>query len=635
MCGICGVIQIEGRRRPVLARMTLERMTDVMTHRGPDDKGIHIADGVALGVRRLSIVDLAGGHQPLANEDGSIWAVQNGELYNQRDLRTELTRDGHRFQSQCDTEVLPHLYERDGTSLAGALRGEFAIAIWDPVGGRAVLARDRMGVKPLYYARSGEVLVFASELKSLLASGLISPTLDSAAIGSYLTLGYFAGPSTPLRGVFKLLPGHSLILENGSVREERYWALPTIEPGLHRPSEREYAAQLLEVLDESVRLQLMSDVPLGAMLSGGLDSSVIVALMARHSSTPVKTFSVAFAGDGPGNELADARLVAEACGTDHHELELPLRDASLRFEELVWTLDEPLADLSSLGLYALSRLAVQSVTVGLCGQGADELLGGYPTHRNAALADRWRRLPGPLRASGPLLARMVPRRYARAAAAITATDPISRFFAQSSKLALGERSLLRGQAETSAEQVTRDLVRQRLAGQGGTALASTLYLHQQLGLADDMLHYFDRASMANSLELRVPFLDHHVVEFCARVPDELKVRGTEGKRLLRTAARGLVPDRVIDKKKIGFFSHAVGGWFQEQAGSLVADYLLQPDPAYAEFVDRGAVEALVSAEPGTSTPRSSSLLLSLLMLEVWLKTYLPRALDRGSEPVAI
>jgi asparagine synthase (glutamine-hydrolysing) len=622
MCGICGVIQVKGAPRPVLGAEALVRMTDVMTHRGPNDRGLYLEDGAAIGVRRLSIIDVEGGHQPLSNETGSIWAAQNGELYNHDEVRDQLVLDGHRFTSRCDTEVLPHLYEREGADLPRSLRGKFAFVVWDSERRRAVIARDRMGVKPLYYARCDDLLVFASELKSLLASGLVDPQLDHAAIVSYLAFGYFAGPSTPLVNVKKLMPAHRLVIENGAVRSERYWELPSPEGRPGRMGEPEYAEELLRQLDESVRLRLMSDVPLGAMLSGGLDSSVVVALMARNMSSPVKTFSVAFAEDTEGNELADARLVASAFGTDHHELELSLNEQAIALEDLVWHLDEPLADLSALGFYALSKLASQEVTVALAGQGADELLGGYPPHRNAALAGR---LPSVLRRLGGPVARRAPQRYRRAARAVVAPDAVSRFLVQSSKLDndLRER-LVPGPLGTSRGPAGRQAVVEALGEHDGDPLSAVLFLLQQLGLVDDMLHYFDRASMANSLEVRVPFLDHHVVEFCAGVPNGLKVRGLTRKHLLRVAARDLIPREIIEKRKVGFFNHAVGRWFDSQAETVIEDYLLRPEPAFAELLDRGTVAGLVKDHRSSRNWASSGMLLSILMLEIWLTTFLPR-----------
>jgi asparagine synthase (glutamine-hydrolysing) len=633
MCGICGVIQVEGASRPVISAEALTRMTDVMTHRGPNDRGIYLEDGAALGVRRLSIIDVEGGHQPFPNESGTIWAAQNGEIYNHDEIRNRLLLDGHRFTSRCDTEVLPHLYEREGADLAKSLRGKFAFAVWDSERRRAVIARDRMGVKPLYYARCGDLLLFASELKSLLASGLVDPELDHEAIVSYLAFGYFAGSSTPLVHVKKLMPAHRLVIEDGMVRSERFWELPFPEARPGAITESEYADELLRHLDESVRLRLMSDVPLGAMLSGGLDSSVVVALMARNLSSPVKTFSVAFAEDREGNELGDARLVASTFATDHHELELSLREQTISLEDLVWHLDEPLADLSALGFYALSKLASEQVTVALAGQGADELLGGYPPHRNAALAARWQRVPSALRPLGSLAAGYAPQRYRRAARAVVARDAVTRFMVQSSKLDDGLRGrLVRGPLAVSSEPAGRQLVADALGEHDGDPLSSVVFLLQQLGLVDDMLHYFDRASMANSLEVRVPFLDHHVVEFCARVPNNLKVRGLTRKHLLRVAARDLIPQQIIEKKKVGFFNHAVGRWFDSQAETVIEDYLLRPDPAFAELLDPGTVAGLVTSHRSSRSWASSGMLLSILMLEIWLTTFLRQAQAGVGEP---
>ena len=402
----------------------LDWMTDSMVHRGPNDRGTYQSPGVALGVRRLSIVDVAGGHQPFFSEDGAVVGIQNGELYNHEEIRADLERNGHRLESRCDTEILPHLYEEVDERVPERLRGKFGLAVWDGRRRRAVIARDRLGVKPLYYARCGDLLVFASELKSLLASGLVDGALDYEAIDAYLTFGFFSGPRTPLAGVAKLLPGHRLVVGNGRVEVEEYWRYPLPAPrsGL---SVDEHAEGLLAELEESVRLRLMSDVPLGAMLSGGIDSSLIVALMARHTSGPVKTFSVGFVEDDL-NELADAREVAHRFGTDHHELELSRADADLDLTGLAWFLDEPLADLSSIGFLALSELASRHITVALSGQGADELLGGYPKHQAASVAAMGARVPGLLWRAGIAAGRHGPARIRRASRTLSAPNTVER-----------------------------------------------------------------------------------------------------------------------------------------------------------------------------------------------------------------
>ncbi len=629
MCGVCGVIQVVGEPRLPVDAETLDRMTDAMVHRGPNDRGTHLAPGVALGVRRLSIVDVDGGHQPFANEDGSVWAIQNGELYNHEELHRRLEAQGHRFRSRCDTEILPHLYEEHGAGYVERLRGKFGLAVWDDRRRCAVVARDRLGVKPIYYARSGDLLLFASELKSLLASGLVPAELDLDGIDSYLTLGFFPGPRTPLAAVNKLMPGERLVVEDGRVRVERYWSFPVPEPEAR--DEDEWAEELLAALEESVKLRLMSDVPLGAMLSGGLDSSLIVALMARNMTEPVKTFSVGFTEAGDSNELGDAREVAALFGADHHELELSFVRQDVELAELAWHLDEPLADLSSLGFLALSKLAAETVTVALSGQGADELLGGYSRHRNAALAGRLLRLPRPLRAPVRFGARHAPGRFGRVGQVVSAPDPVARYLVSNANMddAL-RRRLVRGALAKRQGMAARTAVTERLGGVSGDPLATMLFLDGQLGLVDDMLHYFDRTSMARSLEVRVPFLDHEVVELAARIPTSLKVRGLTTKYLLKKAARGIVPDRIIDKPKIGFFNAAVGAWFRAQSEGAIADYLLAPNARYEQLLERAEVERLV-AEQRAGAPGADHALLSILMLEVWLTDVLPRALS-PSEP---
>jgi asparagine synthase (glutamine-hydrolysing) len=613
VCGICGVVQLGGRPREVVPGAVLDRMTDALTHRGPDERGVFSAPGIALGVRRLAIVDVAEGQQPVVNEDGSVVAVQNGELYNHLELRRELS--GHRLRSRCDTAVLPHLYERYGVAFVKRLRGKFGLAVWDESTRRLVLARDRLGVKPLYYAVVGDVLVFASELKSVLASGLVPTTLDHEAIDAYLSFGFVPGQATPLAAVRQLAPGSLLVASAGGVRAERYWAYPLPVPEAPARGEGEYAAELLELLDESVRLRLMSEVPLGAMLSGGLDSSLIVALMARHVSGAVQTFSIGFREAGAANELADARRVAELFGCDHHELELSYAEQEVDLAELVWSLDEPLADLSALGFLALSQLASRHVTVALSGQGADELFGGYLKHQAASLAGR---VPRPLRP----LARLVPGRAART---VAARNPTERLLALSGKLPDGlRRDLLRGPLTTTGGAAHRAVESLAPPGLRDDPLSATLFLDAQLALPDDMLHYFDRASMAHSLEVRVPFLDHHLVEWAARLPPRFKVRGFQTKVVLKRAARGLLPDAIVDKPKIGFFRGATDGWLRTQLSGALSDYLLGPDPRYGELLDRTVVERLVR-EQRNGNGRNVHLLISILMLEVWLASYLPRA----------
>jgi asparagine synthase (glutamine-hydrolysing) len=624
MCGICGVVQVGGEPRELVSREQLDAMTDVMTHRGPNDRGTYAAPGIALGVRRLSIVDVKGGHQPFLNEERSVVAIQNGELYNHADLRGELRRDGHVFASRCDTEVLPHLYERDGARFPEQLRGKFGIAVWDERQRRAVLARDRMGVKPLYWARVGDVLVFASELKSVLASGLVEPELDLEAIDLYLSLGFVPGPRTPLLGVRKLAPGSVLTIDAGEVREEPYWTYPEPNPDPQPRPIEEYADELLELLRAAVRDRLMSDVPLGAMLSGGLDSSLIVALMAEKASSPVNTFAVGFRED-EANELADARRVADTFGCEHHELELSVTENALELDELVWHLDEPIADLSALGFDVLSRLAAQHVTVALAGQGADELFGGYTKHRAAAQIRPFLALSPALR--GGLAAIPWPSaRLRRGFEALAARDPSRRLLAMSGRLMNSSRSTLyRGGLTNVPADNAWSTIEAVRGGVDGDPLAMTLYLDARVGLVDDMLLYFDKTSMAHSLEVRVPFLDHRLVEWAARVPSAMKVHRGVTKRVLKEAGMRLLPRETVYKQKVGFFRSALEVWLDAQLDGTGAERLRAGDAAYRDFLDGAAVEGFLADYRREPSEDRSRLVFAILLLETWLTSFVQRA----------
>ena len=624
MCGICGVVQLEAPFvGPAVDASVFESMVDLMEHRGPSDSGVYAEDGVSLGVRRLSIVDVEGGHQPFSNEDGSIWAIQNGELFNHLDLRNALP--GHSLRSRCDTEIIPHLYEEYRCDFPMQLRGMFAIAVWDAPRRRLVVARDRLGIKPLYYAVAGDALVFASELKPILASGLVDVALDPDAVDAYLTLGYFPTPLTPLRGVKKLPPGHRLVVENGSVGVEQYWSYPAAAP--EAMSLDEAAVRLTHELEESVRLRLMSDVPLGAMLSGGLDSSLIVALMARQLDRPVQTFSVGFAED-PNNELEAARATADWLGTEHHELELSLLHDAVPLDELAWFLDEPLADLSALGFYALSRLAAERVTVALSGQGADELFGGYAAHRNAEVVGAVHRIPGGRRLAS-LATGVGPAKTRRAARIIAAANPAERFLLQQSLAGEALRSsIYRSGFEPDVGRAAGETVAGIVGGMKDEPLRVAFQIHARLALVDDMLQYFDRMSMAHSLEVRVPFLDHQLVEFVATIPDRLKVQRLVTKRVLRHAARGLVPDAVVTRRKIGFFNKAMSQWVQTQGRKALRERVLDPAAATGDIFDRAELERLIDAD---ATHNGSRLLIAILMLELWLSTVVPRATGAGTK----
>jgi asparagine synthase (glutamine-hydrolysing) len=599
----------------------LRAMTAAIVHRGPDDDGHRIEPGVALGMRRLSVIDLEASAQPLANEDGSVWTVFNGEVFNFPALRAELAAGGHRLATHGDTETIVHLYEEHGPDFARRLRGMFAIAVWDEPRRRLVLTRDRMGVKPLYLAELDGGLAFASEVKSLVAGGLVEPRLDLVAAELFMAYGYVPGPATLFEGVRKLMPATTLVWEDGRiVAEAPYWT-PFDHPpegvGADWESDQE---RLLELMRASVRARMISDVPLGSMLSGGLDSSLITALMAEAGEGPVRTFSIGFVEDAESNELDDARSVARALGTEHHELQTSAADHPELLALALDHLEEPIADLSCLGFLLLARLAREHVTVALAGQGADELLGGYRKHQVAAVAGIVGRSPRIARATLAAAARALPRgsTAARGLEAVTARSAPARMLAMSRIVQPHERAetftarLLRPDADAAIAAA----VEQHLDGRDLTALAETLYLDSRLALVDNMLLYFDKMSMASSLEARVPFMDHDVVAFCNALPDDRRVHRLRRKELLRRASGGLVPDRIVAKKKRAFFHAALGAWLRSQGPSLFEGTLLDERTRARGLYREPAVRSLVAAA-GEEGKKASQRLFCLLLLELW------------------
>jgi asparagine synthase (glutamine-hydrolysing) len=624
MCGICGLASGDPARAP----MELDRlrvMTDAITHRGPDEDGLEVGPGCALGMRRLSIIDLAGSHQPVVTEDGAVRAVFNGEIFNFADLREWLQKRGHRLATHGDSETIVHLYEEHGPDFVSRLRGMFAIALWDRPRRRLVLARDRMGVKPLYWARTPEGLAFASEVKSLLAGGLVHAQLDPIAAELFLAHGFVPGPRTLFSGVRKLPPASVLVWEDGALVGERtYWTPWDASPAPAGRSWEEDQETLLAILDKAVSDRMVADVPLGVMLSGGLDSSLITALMAQHSTRPVETFSIGFAEDGAANELTDASRVATRLGTNHHELTTSAVDHPGLLDEALWHLEEPIADVSCLGFLLLSRLARRHVTVALSGQGADELLGGYRKHEIAALAARAQRAPRALLATASRAARLAPlgSTLRRGLVAVTTEDPVERLLAMSRVVQAHERAtLLEPQfRHPEAEEEIAAVVRRHLSPVQQSALGETLHLDRRLALVDNMLLYFDKMSMAASLEARVPFMDHDVVAFCAHLPDSRSVYRNRRKELLKRASRGLVEDAIIDKTKRGFFHSALGAWLHVHRDALVRETLLD-GRALARGQYRPQALDELAGEAGQGDKKASQRLFSLMLLERWQRLF--------------
>ncbi len=631
MCGIAGfAFGPASRSAPREALQALgTRMCDVIRHRGPDDAGLWVDHGVGLGMRRLSIIDLAGGRQPIAGEDGSVRVVFNGEIYNFRELRATLEALGHRFATASDTEVIVHAYESWGLDAFARLRGMFGIALWDGQARRLVLARDRVGIKPVYYAVRGDDLYYGSELKSLLCAPDVPRALDPEALDHFLSFLYTPVDRSILQGICKLPPAHLLTWSDGHIEVKRYWTPPAVEVAPR--SDADAAASLEQVLADAVRSHLISDVPLGAFLSGGVDSSLVVALMARESGTRVKTFSIGF--DEPAfDELAHARRVAEHCGTDHHEF-IVRPDAVSILDQLIAHFDEPFADASAIPTWYVSELARRHVTVVLSGDGGDELFGGYDRylpHPRVAQFDRFvprvgRPVAGRLGQALPLgvPGRNFLRHVARDAAG-RYVDSI-RYFGRDEKAALLAPEV---RAALDGPDPETRLVQHLDALEHLPWPSRMMRLDFETYLPEDVLVKVDRMSMAHSIESRVPLLDNEVVDFAMALPPEFKIRHGRRKHLLKEVASRLLPTGLVDRRKQGF-GVPLGIWFRGGLRTLFADTLLSSSCRTRGYFQPAFVRQLVDEH--LSGRRDHTLRLwQLVVLERWHQQYL----DSSSIPVA-
>jgi asparagine synthase (glutamine-hydrolysing) len=629
MCGICGIATPTSLGwDPGESRLVT--MRDALVHRGPDGAGLHLGPGIALGHRRLSIVDVSHGAQPMRTPDGRHTIVYNGEVYNHPALMAELQAQGVAYATRCDTETVLTAFAREGAASVARLRGMFAIAIWDAANRTLWLARDRFGVKPLYYALLPDGrLVFGSEIKSILASGLVVPRLNLRALPDFLANHAPSGQETLFDGILRLPAGHTLTWHDGQVRIERYWDLDLTQPKL-TGSPEDLVAEYRERLEEAVRLRLMADVPLGVFLSGGIDSAAITALMARMVDGPVQSFSVAFA-EREANEFHYARLVARHCRTDHHEVLLGQAEFAAALPRLVWHEDEPIAHPSSVPLHFVSRLAAERVKVVLTGEGSDETLAGYNRYRATVLqlaAGRaWERgIPAPLRRGVRHLVAALPpagaagRRLQRTFLALPA-DLRSLYFdnfavfapsRQATLLAPATRESVRGVDPYEAMLAAFD--RYPDAGLLDRLLYadSKTYLHELLMKQDQM-------SMAASIESRVPFLDHPLVEWATRLPGALKLRGLTTKVVLREAMRPLLPPEILSRRKMGF-PVPVGAWFRGPMRGLLQDLLLHPRAVGRGLFDEAVVRQLVSSHVA-GVARHDERLWLLLNLELWHRIF--------------
>ena len=629
MCGIAGIVASD-RLHPDDERAVL-LARDVLTHRGPDGAGLYSDDHAVLAHRRLSIVDLAGGHQPLSNEDRTVWVTYNGEIYNHADVRRGLESAGHRYLTRSDTETIVHAFEQWGDECVHRFRGMFAFGVWDARRRRLLLVRDRLGVKPLYWARAGNRLVFASEIKAILASGLVEARPHEAVLPEMLATRYTSGEDTLFAGIHKLLPGHRLVFERGEVTISKYWDLPVDgpDPEIEALGDRALIDRFRSLLEESVRLRLMADVPLGMFLSGGIDSSAVAAIMARQIDRPIETFSVAFA-DRRFSELDYARQVARAVGANSHEIVIDDRDFFGALPRLIWHEDEPIAHPSSVPLHFVSALAREHVKVVLTGEGSDELLAGYGKYPRALL--NWRAggiyehlVPARIRSA--VAHSLVPRipgragRYARRSFLAMARTPDAVFMDNFAGIPIRtQRELLRQMADAGDPYASSLAYFARVNG-SSSVLGRLLYTDVKTYLVE-LLMKQDQMSMSASIESRVPFLDHVLVEFAARLPDRLKLTGFTTKRILREAIRGLLPDAILTRKKMGF-PVPFSDWVRHDWNDVARQVLLDRQTRQRGLIDVQAVGALLDGHAGGQRAGGDAIW-ALINLELWYRTFIDR-----------
>lgn len=630
MCGICGKLSSDNPVSPEL----IQSMCDLTAHRGPDDQGVYVNDRVGLGSRRLAIQDLtAAGHMPMSDPSEKVWLSYNGEVYNFKELREELSAKGYQFRSGTDTEVVLYSYLEWGPACLNRFNGMFALAIWDSIKQQLFLARDRMGIKPLYYALDHTALVFASEPKAILADSNVKRKLHPRGMVNYFTFGHAVAPDTMFGSIKKLLPGHYALVsvpERGKppvLTLHTYWEppVPSDNDNQYR-KEESYAERVYELLEQSVKRRMVADVPVGVFLSGGIDSSAITGLMSSLSTQQVKTFSIGFGGTGSDyNELGDARRVAEYFGTDHHELVLTDQDLTAELEKLVYHYDEPFADAASFPTYMVSKFARAEVPVSLSGEGSDEIFGGYRRYIAEKFGDYYRKLMpgGP---AGTALKTVVgaasrSHKIKKALDVMGNREPISRYSSWFSLFNDDMRAQLFNaeMAEQCKGLDSLEVYRRYYPTNGGSSVGKALYLDQRVWLPDTYLEKVDKASMATSLEVRVPFLDHELVEFAATIPNAYKVKGRDTKHILKLALKNLLPPETLNKPKHGF-AVPTDPWFKGPLKGLVEDALFAPESHCRQFFNIEFIQHLYLQHSQENKLYNRHLWV-LLVFEMWCRRY--------------
>jgi asparagine synthase (glutamine-hydrolysing) len=624
VCGICGKLTFDRQDRvqPALIRV----MLDTIRHRGPDDEGVYTAPQVGLGHRRLSIIDLSTGHQPLSNEDGTVWIVFNGEIYNFRELRALLLSKGHVFRTKTDTEVIVHLYEEFGPACLEKLRGMFAFAIWDENTRSLFLARDRVGIKPLYYQLSNDALVFASEIKAILADPAIEREIAPEMIDRFLTFSYLPGEETLFKGVRKLAPGTYLLHREGRTEIRQYWDLKFSKP-VESPSPQEAERQLLDLLAEAVDLHMIADVPVGILLSGGVDSTAILSFAAERTQD-ISTFTVGFSEMGVADERPYARMAAERYGAQHYDMTISAADFAAFMPRYIWHMEEPVCEPPAVALYYVSALARNHVKVLLSGEGGDEAFAGYPNYRNLLWLERLKSSIAPLSGAGALglsIASSLFRlpRVAKYAPLMKAHFPDYYYSRTSSPYRNSESglpALYRSDFASAVDpEYSVEPVRRLYPNiKGYSTLDQMLYIDTKTWLPDDLLIKADKMTMANSVELRVPLLDHKVLEFAAALPSKLKVRGFATKYLAKKALGSRVPKAILERSKAGF-PVPYESWLRKDLRAWVSEVLLDRTSTSRGYFDAKAIEGLLRRNQETAG--HSKLIFSLLTLELWHRAF--------------
>lgn len=635
MCGICGKLNFD--REKSVSPFLLKAMADTIAHRGPDDEGYYTSGPVGFGFRRLSIIDLSLGHQPLSNEDNSVWIVFNGEIYNYQQLRKELVSRGHVFKTQTDTEVIVHLYEEFGEGCVEKLRGMFGFAIWDERRSTLFLARDRVGIKPLYYYLDDKRLVFGSEIKAILADPEVIPEVVPGMIDRFLSFYYVPGEETLFRNIFKLAPGSYMVVRNGKAQVKQYWDLqfsPTPQ------DERAAEEKLLELLDESVRLHMIADVPIGVLLSGGVDSTAMLALMVGKTNGPLSSFTLGFSSPGLDDERPYARLAAERYGCEHHEMTISSKEFTDFMPSFAWHMEEPVCEPQAVALYYVSRLAKDFVKVLISGEGGDEAFAGYQTYRGVLWIERLKSVLGPL--NGPISSALAGANQALNSHRIQKYAPMLKLPLEEYYYSRTSSPFLYFNAHpdefytqdfrkhvdknASLSVVKRYLENKSVKGR----VNRMLYVDTKTSLPDDLLLKADKMTMANSIELRVPLLDHVLLEFAATLPENQKVRGFTTKYIAKKVLRDRIPREIIERRKAGF-PVPWTKWLQTDLKGWISDVLMDSETVSRGYFDKSAIQRLM--KENLENGSYSKEILSLVSLELWHRAFLKRPIGARQAPL--